>query len=67
MKEMIVIWKIGYNAERVGEAKNPLPKTYMRIAFGNVSSYILHQNYINTVPCDVLGMCETRLNDAGFR
>ena len=51
----------------LGKQKNPGPKTYMRIAFGNVSSYILHQNYINTVPCDVLGTCEARLNDVGFR
>ena len=28
---------------------------------------ILHQNYKNTVPCDVLGMSETRLTATGIR
>ena len=63
----VVTWEIKFVGERVGEAKNPGPNSFMRIAFGNVSSYILHQDYINTVPCDVLGMSETRLNNAGFK
>ena len=65
--EKIITWKTGYAGVRVGEASNPGPSEILRVAFGNVSSYILHQNYINTVPCDIFGMCETRLNDAGFR
>ena len=67
MMTVVVTCKIGHIAERVGEAKNPGPKTHARIAFGNVSSYTRHQNYIKTVPCLVLGMRETWLNDAGFR
>ena len=39
----------------------------VRAAFGNVSSYILHQNFFNTLPCDVLGMSETLPNATGFR
>ena len=67
MWDLIIDWLIGYKGVRVGEASNPGPESFFRIAFGNVSSMILHQNYLNTVPCDVFGLCETRLNDTGVR
>ena len=50
----------------MGEADHPGP-TSLRLAFGNVSSLILHQDYINTVPADVFAMCETRVNEYGIR
>ena len=66
-RKRIDSWKVNHVGERNGEAKNPEPNSYVRIAFGNVSSYILHQDYINTAPCDALGMFETRLNDAELK
>ena len=67
MWSLIIDWLIGYKGVRVGEASNPGPESPFRIGFGNVSSVILHQNYLNTMPCDVFGLCETRLNDTGIR
>ena len=67
MRTLIITWLIGYTGVRVGEASNPGPENSFRIGFGNVSSMILHQDYLNTVPCDVFGLCETRLNDTGIR
>ena len=32
-----------------------------------MSSLLLHQPYLNTVPADVFAMCETRLNEHGIR
>ena len=67
MVTQIVVWQVSFNGIRVGEASHPGPASLLRIAFGNVSSMILHQDYINTLPCDVFGLCETRLNETGIR
>ena len=59
-----LIWCLNSDI-RFGEATNPGPDL-LRIGFGNVSSMILHQNYINTVPCDIFGMSERRLTATGI-
>ena len=61
-----ITWQVGYCGIRVGEADHPGPRI-LRLGFGNVSSLLLHQPYLNTVPADVFAMCETRLNEHGIR
>lgn len=57
---------MSYDGIRVCEVSNPGPFNF-RLGFGSVSSFLLHQEYINTVPCGVFAMCETRLSEFGIR
>ena len=53
----------GYTGVRLGEASNPGP--FLKIHIGNVSSMLLHQEYLLKANTDVYCMTESRITAHG--